>query len=66
VLEWSRSRERYERQGLLVVTAKVEERENFRFFGPIYEAYMRQTKRFIPFLLLTRRPMKIITALLRG
>lgn len=34
----------------LVATAKVEERENTRCFGPIYGAYMRRTKRFIPFL----------------
>lgn len=34
----------------LVVTAKIEETENSRFFGAAYQAYMRQTKRFIPFL----------------
>jgi protein-S-isoprenylcysteine O-methyltransferase Ste14 len=37
--------------GLLVATAKAEERENVRFFGPSYESYMRQTKMFIPFVL---------------
>jgi len=35
---------------LLVATARVEEAENVRFFGPAYEAYMKQTKRFIPYL----------------
>jgi protein-S-isoprenylcysteine O-methyltransferase Ste14 len=34
----------------LVATAKVEETENDRFFGPDYGAYMGQTKMFIPFL----------------
>jgi protein-S-isoprenylcysteine O-methyltransferase Ste14 len=28
-------------------------RENLCFFGPTYAAYMRQTKRFIPFLFRT-------------
>jgi protein-S-isoprenylcysteine O-methyltransferase Ste14 len=37
--------------GCLVVTAKVEERENVRFFGPSYESYMKQTRMFIPFVL---------------
>jgi protein-S-isoprenylcysteine O-methyltransferase Ste14 len=36
--------------GFLVATAKVEEREDVRFFGPGYESYMRQTKMFIPFV----------------
>ncbi len=36
--------------GFLVATAKAEERENVGFFGPSYEAYMRRTKMFIPFL----------------
>jgi protein-S-isoprenylcysteine O-methyltransferase Ste14 len=36
--------------GCLIATARAEERENLRFFGPTYAAYMRQTKRFIPFL----------------
>jgi len=35
----------------LVATAKVEEAENTRFFGPAYRAYMKHTKMFIPFLL---------------
>jgi len=35
----------------LVATAKVEEAENIRFFGPAYQTYMKHTKMFIPFLL---------------
>lgn len=34
----------------LVLTAKVEEDECTRYFGPVYQTYMRQTKMFIPFL----------------
>ena len=34
----------------LVVTAKVEEAEDIRFFGPAYQIYRKQTKMFIPFL----------------
>ncbi len=34
----------------LVVTAKVEEAECTRFFGPAYQEYMRHTKMFVPFL----------------
>jgi len=34
----------------LVATAKAEEAENIRFFGTSYQAYIKQTKRFIPFL----------------
>ncbi len=34
----------------LVATAKVEETENIRFFGPAYQTYMKRTKMFIPFL----------------
>jgi protein-S-isoprenylcysteine O-methyltransferase Ste14 len=34
----------------LVATARVEEAENLRFFGPAYEGYRRRTKMFIPFL----------------
>ena len=34
---------------LLFVTARVEERENVGYFGAAYEAYMRRTRRFIPF-----------------
>lgn len=36
--------------GFLAATAKVEERENVQFFGPAYEAYMKQTRMFIPFV----------------
>jgi protein-S-isoprenylcysteine O-methyltransferase Ste14 len=36
--------------GCLIATARAEERENLRFFGSAYAVYMRQTKRFIPFL----------------
>ena len=36
--------------GLLALTAKADERECLHFFGPAYEAYMRRTKRFIPFV----------------
>ncbi len=36
---------------LLIVVAKVEERENVRFFGEVYREYMQQTKMFIPGLL---------------
>jgi protein-S-isoprenylcysteine O-methyltransferase Ste14 len=35
---------------LLVVTARVEEAEDIRFFGPAYEVYRRQTKMFVPFV----------------
>jgi protein-S-isoprenylcysteine O-methyltransferase Ste14 len=34
----------------LVTTAKAEEKENIRFFGTSYQAYIKQTKMFIPFL----------------
>jgi len=34
----------------LVATAWVEERENLQRFGAEYEAYMKRTKMFIPFL----------------
>jgi protein-S-isoprenylcysteine O-methyltransferase Ste14 len=36
--------------GLLIAVAKVEERENIRFFGTAYEDYMQRTKMFIPWL----------------
>jgi len=35
---------------LLLATAIAEEHENVRYFGLTYEAYLRNTKRFIPFL----------------
>lgn len=34
----------------LLATAKVEERENLRYFGRAYADYMKQTKLFVPFL----------------
>jgi protein-S-isoprenylcysteine O-methyltransferase Ste14 len=34
----------------LLITAKVEEAECTRFFGPAYQAYMKGTKMFVPFL----------------
>ncbi|MCF8056017.1 MAG: isoprenylcysteine carboxylmethyltransferase family protein [Desulfocapsa sp.] len=34
----------------LIAAARVEERENIRFFGMVYEAYMKRTKMFVPFL----------------
>jgi protein-S-isoprenylcysteine O-methyltransferase Ste14 len=34
----------------LVMTARMEEAEDVRFFGPAYQAYMKQTKMFVPFL----------------
>lgn len=34
----------------LVATARVEEAENIRFFGPAYGTYMKKTKMFIPFI----------------
>lgn len=37
--------------GLLIVVAKVEERENIQYFGRAYEDYMQHTKMFVPWLL---------------
>jgi protein-S-isoprenylcysteine O-methyltransferase Ste14 len=34
----------------LVATAKIEERENIRFFGSAYQVYIKRTRMFIPFL----------------
>ena len=36
--------------GFLVATAVVEERENLMAFGAAYAAYMKRTRRFVPFL----------------
>ena len=36
--------------GFWVITAKIEETECIRFFGPAYRTYMEDTKMFIPFL----------------
>ncbi|UCH66747.1 MAG: isoprenylcysteine carboxylmethyltransferase family protein [Ignavibacterium sp.] len=35
----------------LAMTAKMEEKENIKFFGDVYKSYMKKTKMFIPFLL---------------
>jgi protein-S-isoprenylcysteine O-methyltransferase Ste14 len=35
----------------LLATARVEEAENERYFGPVYGKYMSKTKMFIPFVL---------------
>lgn len=37
--------------GFLLATAKIDEAESIRFFGPSYRQYMKRTKMFIPFLL---------------
>lgn len=37
--------------GFLVMTARVEEQENIRFFGEPYREYMKRTKMFVPYLL---------------
>lgn len=34
----------------LVLTAKIEEKENINFFGKKYRDYMKQTKMFIPYI----------------
>jgi len=34
----------------LVATARAEEAEDVRFFGPAYQEYVKQTRMFIPFL----------------
>jgi protein-S-isoprenylcysteine O-methyltransferase Ste14 len=34
----------------LQATAKAEETEDIRFFGPAYQEYMQQTKMFVPFV----------------
>jgi len=36
--------------GFLIACARVEERENIRFFGAAYGGYMKRTKMFIPWL----------------
>jgi len=33
-----------------VITARVEEAECIRYFGPPYQAYMKRTRMFVPFL----------------
>jgi protein-S-isoprenylcysteine O-methyltransferase Ste14 len=37
--------------GFLMATAKADEAESLRFFGPAYEEYRKRTKMFIPYLL---------------
>jgi len=34
----------------LVLTAKIEEKENINFFGNSYSEYMKETKMFIPYI----------------
>ena len=34
----------------LVLTAKIEEKENLKFFGSEYEDYMKKTKMYIPYI----------------
>lgn len=34
----------------LFATARADEEECIRYFGPAYQAYMQRTKRFVPFL----------------
>jgi protein-S-isoprenylcysteine O-methyltransferase Ste14 len=36
--------------GFLVATARIEEAENVRFFGPAYQEYIGHTRMFVPFL----------------
>lgn len=38
--------------GCLFATARLDELECLRFFGPPYQGYMQRTKRFIPFILI--------------
>jgi len=35
---------------LLFITARIEEKENIKFFGEPYQVYMQETKMFLPFL----------------
>lgn len=35
----------------LVATARADEAECLRFFGPVYQTYMKQSKMFVPFVL---------------
>ena len=35
----------------LILTAKTEEKENINYFGAAYSEYMKETKRFVPFIL---------------
>jgi len=38
-------------EGFLVATSTAEERENLARFGAAYAAYMKATRRFVPFLI---------------
>jgi len=35
----------------LIITARLEEGENIQYFGTSYQAYMKHTKMFVPFIL---------------
>jgi protein-S-isoprenylcysteine O-methyltransferase Ste14 len=35
---------------LLAITAQKEEKENIQYFGEKYQEYMKQTKRFVPYI----------------
>lgn len=35
---------------LLFITARIEEKENIKFFGEPYQVYMQDTKMFVPYL----------------
>lgn len=35
----------------LIMTARMEEKENIRYFGDIYSQYMKRTKMFIPYII---------------
>jgi protein-S-isoprenylcysteine O-methyltransferase Ste14 len=37
--------------GAILLGVKAEEAENLRYFGTAYESYMRQSKRFIPWII---------------
>jgi protein-S-isoprenylcysteine O-methyltransferase Ste14 len=49
-LSWSSGILALAATAFLVATAKMEESEDIRFFGAAYQTYIKQTKRFIPFL----------------
>ena len=35
----------------IFLTAKIEEKENIKFFGTDYEGYIKESKMFIPFII---------------
>jgi protein-S-isoprenylcysteine O-methyltransferase Ste14 len=49
-ISWSAAAPAMLANAFLVATAKIEENENIRFFGSVYQEYMKHTKMFIPFL----------------